>query len=132
MGFGGAALLATPLADRLMHAFRVAPTYLGAQGEVPLVFRDGKRFATLADGTQVEAVVATMTDLLRMSFTSLPEGVYQVGTGSTGAGMANQPPSRALRVCGHRLRRHASQLPRWAYSGRRTLRCWRRRQWRFA
>lgn len=86
MGFGGGALVATPIADKLMKYFSVAPKFLGSQANVNLLAEDGRRFALMADGSRVECVLASAADLGRASFAHLPEGVYAIGTGSSGVG----------------------------------------------
>jgi MFS family permease len=94
--FGAGAALAPPLIDAFTSLFFVAPTYLGAACDVAL--------RTLEDGTQVlasdpstQVVVATAQDLAKLPVTTtgtgsqatplpaLQAGVYQVGTGDSGA-----------------------------------------------
>lgn len=83
MGFGGGAIIGAPLKDFLLKAFYEAPQYLGPTGAVPLVTREGRRFAEVG-GQLVEVVVAGAADIPAMIATEL-EGVYVVGTGGTGA-----------------------------------------------
>jgi len=47
MGFGGGAIVATPVQELLMRRFSRAPTYLGAIDTVPLSTIEGKRFADI-------------------------------------------------------------------------------------
>ena len=82
MGFGGGAIIGTPLIGWLLSVFSQAPTYLGTAAAVDLVTEGGRRFAEVG-GARVEAVVATAQDI--EAFPGLEEGVYQVGTGNTGA-----------------------------------------------
>lgn len=82
MGFGGGAIVGTPLISWLLSKFAVLPTYLGAEGAVALVTEGGRRFAEV-NGTRVEAVVATAGDVA--AFPGAEAGVYAAGTGDTGA-----------------------------------------------
>lgn len=59
------------------------PNYLGAVGEVDLITEGGKRFATIA-GQLKEVIVANQADLAAIG-SHAKEGVYEVGTGNTGA-----------------------------------------------
>ena len=71
MGFGGGAIVAVPLKEFLLRTFREAPTYLGAADSVSLITEGGRRFVQTSAG-KLEAVAGA-------------DGVYAVGTGSTGA-----------------------------------------------
>jgi hypothetical protein len=88
MGFGGGALFAAPAKTNLMNHFQVAPEYLGAESAVNLVVEGGRRYVESASGALREVVVATASDLSKLTFEGLEPGVYAVGTGSTGAGAA--------------------------------------------
>lgn len=83
MGFGGGAMIATPLKTWLLSTFTRAPEYLGASDAVKLVTQNGRQFAETASGL-VEVVVASAKQAA-----ALPgggdAGVYVVGTGDTGA-----------------------------------------------
>ncbi len=83
MGFGGGAMIGAPLKEALLKFYYEAPTYLGKVGDVVLSTEGGKRFAEV-NGSLREVVVATASDVSRMIVPG-PEGVYVVGTGSTGA-----------------------------------------------
>ena len=83
MGFGGGAIIGAPLKELLLRTFYEAPRYLGAPGEVALITEQGRRFAQ-AGGQLVEVVRAGAFDAPAMIVPE-PEGVYVVGTGSTGA-----------------------------------------------
>lgn len=83
MGFGGGAMIATPIKEWLLGLYYQAPTYLGAEGAVALVTEGGKRMAEV-NGQMVEVVVATAKQLASAPV-PLQEGVYVVGTGNTGA-----------------------------------------------
>lgn len=83
MGFGGGAMIATPLKGYLLKTFAVAPTYLGASGAVDLVTRGGRQFAETANGV-VEVVVASAVQAAALPGGGAA-GVYVVGTGDTGA-----------------------------------------------
>jgi len=87
MGFGGGGLFAAPIVYSLLGFFKKAPEYLGTVDSVNLITQGGKRFIEIA-GELKEVVVATSSDLAGGPFQHLSEGVYIVGTGSTGAGSA--------------------------------------------
>lgn len=78
VGFGGGALVAAPLFQRLLDRFRTPPTYLGPADGASLLLQDGR---LTSNGTEV--VVATASDL--SSWPGLKEGLYAVSTGTTGA-----------------------------------------------
>lgn len=82
MGFGGGAMIAAPLKEWLLGLYYVAPQYLGTVDEVALVTEGGRRLAEVA-GTLREVVVVSAGDVAAMIQPG-PEGVYVVGTGSTG------------------------------------------------
>jgi MFS family permease len=82
MGFGGGAMIGAPLKGYLIRTFYRAPEYLGTVDNVDLVTEAGKRFADVA-GSLVEVVVVGANDVANMIVPG-PEGVYVVGTGSTG------------------------------------------------
>lgn len=82
MGFGGGAMIAAPAKEWLIRTFYQEPTYLGAVDAVNLVTEGGRRFAEIGDGLQ-EVVVVGANEVARMIVPG-PEGVYLVGTGSTG------------------------------------------------
>ena len=81
MGFGGGAIIATPLIGWLLNHYAIAPTYLGAQDTVAIIVDAGRQFVETASG-KVEVVVATAAQAAGIGG---EEGVYVVGTGSTGA-----------------------------------------------
>ena len=89
-GFGSGALLFTPAMQYLMKHFAKMPEYLGPAGSVATKAVDGKLYAQVAvdaageGGQWVEAVQAGAAELAKLSC-KLPEGLYAVGTGSTGA-----------------------------------------------
>lgn len=83
MGFGGGAIIGAPLKGYLLSLFYEAPTYLGKAADLSLITENGRRFVEMA-GDKVEVVVATAKDMATMPVPG-PEGVYIVGTGSTGA-----------------------------------------------
>ena len=82
MGFGGGAIIGTPLKRWLMQHFYEAPTYLGTVDQVQLVTEAGRRFVEQA-GQKLEVVVVGAKDVASMLVPG-PEGVYVVGTGSIG------------------------------------------------
>lgn len=82
MGFGGGAIIAAPLKRYLMQLFYEAPDYLGPVGQVNLITEAGRRFVEQA-GQRLEVVVVGANDVAGMLVRGA-EGVYVVGTGSTG------------------------------------------------
>lgn len=85
-GFGSGALLFTPLAQKLTKHFAKMPDYLGP-AENFVVNSSGGRMFVDVDGRAVEVVQAVTGDLAKLAYT-LPEGLYAVGSGSTGAAQA--------------------------------------------
>ncbi|MFH1804185.1 MAG: OFA family MFS transporter [Pseudomonadota bacterium] len=83
MGFGGGAMIATPIKEWLLGVFFKAPEYLGAEGAVSLVTEGGRRMAEF-NGQMVEVVVAGASQVASMPI-PLEAGVYVAGTGNTGA-----------------------------------------------
>lgn len=86
MGFGGGAMIGAPLKEFLISTFYRAPDYLGAVGDVELTTQAGQRFAEVA-GRLTEVVVVGANDVAAMLVPG-PEGVYVVGTGTTGVAPA--------------------------------------------
>jgi MFS family permease len=82
-GFGSGALVYTPIAQYLMKHFAKMPEYLGPANEFVTQVVDGKLFADV-NGALVEVVRAGTAELAKIPY-SLPEGLYVVGTGATGA-----------------------------------------------
>lgn len=82
MGFGGGAMVGTPLKESLLKTFFVAPTSLGTTEQVPLETRHGRRFAAV-DGRPQEVVVLSAAEARQLPVKCEP-GVYLVGTGRTG------------------------------------------------
>lgn len=83
MGFGGGAMIATPIKETLLGIFYKAPTFLGAESVVQLVTEGGKRMAEV-NGQLVEVIVAGAKQVAAAPV-PLSEGVYIAGTGNTGA-----------------------------------------------
>ena len=86
MGFGGGAMIGAPLKEYFIHLYYKAPEFLGSVDAVDLITEGGKRFADIA-GQMKEVVVVGANDVSNM-ITPGPEGVYLVGTGSTGVAQA--------------------------------------------
>ena len=82
MGFGGGAIIGTPLKRWFMQYFYEAPQYLGTVEQVNLVTDAGRRFVEQA-GERIEVVVVGPNDVASMLVRGA-EGVYAVGTGSAG------------------------------------------------
>lgn len=84
-GFGSGALLFAPLMQQLMKYFAKMPEYLGSAGDIATTVVDGKLFALLGDQqAPTEVVLAGASDLAKLPY-QLAEGLYVVGSGSTGA-----------------------------------------------
>jgi len=82
MGFGGGAMIGAPLKRFFIQRFYEAPEYLGTIDQVALITESGRRFVERA-GEQLEVVVVGANEVTGMLVPG-PEGVYVVGTGSTG------------------------------------------------
>eukprot|EP01035_Chromulina_nebulosa_P027044 gene27044-35499_t len=86
-GFGSGALIFTPAVQYLMKKFAKLPTYLGPIDSYTTTAIDGKLFANVS-GQLIEVVSAGQSELAKLSYTGLSEGLYVVGSGSTGAAEA--------------------------------------------
>ena len=82
MGFGGGAILGAPLKAYLIDVYFQAPDFLGPIATTELVTEAGRRFAMV--GGRMREVVAVSGQELAELPTGLAEGVYLVGTGSSG------------------------------------------------
>jgi MFS family permease len=84
MGFGGGAMIAAPLEEWLLRLWYRAPEHLGAVSDVVLRTSEdgGRRLAEVA-GQWREVVVVGPSEVASLTLPG-PEGVYLVGTGSTG------------------------------------------------
>jgi len=82
MGFGGGAIIGSPLKQFLIESFYRPPVYLGTVDEVKPVTEGGRRYAVL-DGQKREVVVVVPGEVNRMIVPGNP-GVYVVGTGDAG------------------------------------------------
>jgi hypothetical protein len=80
MGFGGGALVTTPIQSMLISKFSKAPIYAGNDSS-QIVMIEGKRFIEYS-GELREVVYATANDLA-LNFPELVEGFYLTSTGST-------------------------------------------------
>ncbi|MBK1622123.1 OFA family MFS transporter [Afifella marina] len=85
MGFGGGAMIATPIKEFLLRTFYEVPTYLGPESAVSLVTEGGRRMAEV-NGQMVEVVVAGAKQVAAAPVAIEP-GIYVAGTGNTGAAM---------------------------------------------
>jgi len=83
MGFGGGAMLATPLKEYFLTKFHRAPDYLGPVADMELVTEAGRRFVEVG-GEMKEVVVVGAGEVANMIVPG-DAGVYLVGTGSAGA-----------------------------------------------
>ena len=86
MGFGGGAMIGTPMKEYFIRLFYRAPEYLGTQTQVELVTEAGRRFAEVG-GVLREVVIVGATEARDMTLPG-PEGVYVVGSGATGVAEA--------------------------------------------
>jgi MFS family permease len=82
MGFGGGAIIGSPLKQFLIESFYQPPICLGSVEDVKPVTEQGRRYAAV-DGQKREVVVVAPTEVGRMIVKGEP-GVYLVGTGDTG------------------------------------------------
>lgn len=82
MGFGGGAMIAAPIKEWLIATFYRAPDFLGSVDAVKLVTEGGRRLAEVG-GQMREVVVVGPGDVTSMIVEGA-QGVYVVGTGSTG------------------------------------------------
>jgi MFS family permease len=82
MGFGGGAIIGSPLKQYLIESFYRPPVYLGTIEAVRPITEDGRRYATF-DGQKREVVVVAPGEVNRMIVPGEP-GVYVVGTGDAG------------------------------------------------
>ncbi|MCH2356561.1 MAG: MFS transporter, partial [Pseudomonadales bacterium] len=82
MGFGGGAMIGTPMKEYFIRLCYRAPDFLGAIGDVELVSQAGRRFTEVA-GVLQEVVVAGAAEVRDMTIPG-PEGVYLVNSGSSG------------------------------------------------
>lgn len=84
MGFGGGAIVGTPLNEALLKHFSKPATFLGTETEVRFQVENGRSFLRSATGETTQVVVLdTRAAALKPG---LKAGVYAVGTGSTGVG----------------------------------------------
>jgi len=82
MGFGGGAIIGTPLKESLIRTFYQPPAFVGAAEDVSLTTDGGRRFANV-DGMRREVVVVGSNEVKSMLVPGR-EGIYIVGTGRTG------------------------------------------------
>ncbi len=82
MGFGGGAMIGTPMKEFFIRMFYRAPEYLGTAADVNLVTEAGRRFAEIG-GVLREVVVIGAAEVRDMTIPG-PEGVYVVNTGASG------------------------------------------------
>lgn len=86
MGFGGGAMIGTPMKEYFIRLFYRAPQFLGSQEQVQLITEGGRRFAEVG-GAMREVVVAGAAEVRNMTVPG-PEGVYVVDTGAAGVAEA--------------------------------------------
>eukprot|EP00939_MAST-03C_sp_MAST-3C-sp1_P003953 g3953.t1 len=87
-GFGGGTIVVAPLIKSLLETFREAPTFLGDRGVVECYVEAGQRFVDV-EGVATPVTIATNADIVASGWAdavpALSEGVYVLGTGSTGS-----------------------------------------------
>jgi MFS family permease len=83
-GFGSGALLFTPAIQHLSKKFAKLPEYLGPAENFTTKLIDGRLFADLGSDKLVEVIQVGTAELAKIPYT-LSEGLYVVGSGSTGA-----------------------------------------------
>ena len=86
-GFGSVALLFTPAMQYLMQKFSVLPEYVGPAKDFTVNMVNDHLFVDL-NGKAVQVVEALTPDIANLPYESLREGLYVVGSGSTGAAEA--------------------------------------------
>jgi len=82
MGFGGGAMIGTPLKEFFIRFFYQAPDYLGTVDQLSLVTEAGRRFVEIG-GILQEVVVIGAAEVRNLTLPG-PEGVYLVNSGATG------------------------------------------------
>ena len=82
MGFGGGAMIGTPLKEFFIRLFYQAPEYLGTVDQVSLVTEAGRRFVEIS-GALKEVVIIGAAEVRNLTMPG-PEGVYLVNTGAAG------------------------------------------------
>ena len=82
MGFGGGAMIGTPLKEFFIRLFYRAPEYLGTVDQVSLVTEAGRRFVEISGALQ-EVVIIGAAEVRNLTMPG-PEGVYLVNTGAAG------------------------------------------------
>lgn len=85
-GFGSGALVFAPIVSRLMKNFAKLPEYLGPVSDFATSSIDGRLYVNI-DGKLIEVVEAGVKELAKLPY-QLSEGLYIVGSGSTGAAEA--------------------------------------------
>ena len=86
MGFGGGAMIGTPMKEYFIRMFYRAPEYLGSVADVELLTQAGRRFAEIGGALQ-EVVIIGATEVRDMTIPG-PEGVYVVNSGAAGVAEA--------------------------------------------
>ena len=82
MGFGGGAMIGTPLKEFFIRLFYQAPEYLGTVDQVSLVTEAGRRFVEISGALQ-EVVIIGAAEVRNLTMPGA-EGVYLVNTGAAG------------------------------------------------
>lgn len=82
MGFGGGAMIGTPMKEFFIRFFYRAPEYLGTADQLNLVTEAGRRFIEIGGALQ-EVVVIGAAEVRNLTIPG-PEGVYLVNSGASG------------------------------------------------
>ena len=85
-GFGCGSLVFTPVFQSLVKMYAKVPEYLGPAADFATSIVDGRMLANV-NGTVIEVVSANASDIAKLTVKTA-EGLYIVGTGSTGAAEA--------------------------------------------
>ncbi|MBM3965881.1 MAG: MFS transporter [Planctomycetes bacterium] len=98
MGFGGGAILATPIQELLMRRFSRAPTYLGSLDEVPLSTIDGRRYAEMASTIRNSAQSNQQKTAGGMAFKGMNSEADTRLAGTTRVEVVTLTPSEATQL----------------------------------
>eukprot|EP00050_Salpingoeca_kvevrii_P006622 m.290554 g.290554 ORF g.290554 m.290554 type:complete len:686 (+) comp12317_c0_seq1:1432-3489(+) len=87
-GFGSGALFFAPTVEYIMRKVSTLPRFLGSVEDVQPETEHGRWFANIENGV-TEVVVSTPNDPCKNAFAfEVPDGVYEIATGTTGASTA--------------------------------------------
>eukprot|EP00056_Hartaetosiga_gracilis_P008940 m.128271 g.128271 ORF g.128271 m.128271 type:complete len:723 (-) comp13023_c0_seq1:3216-5384(-) len=87
MGFGGGAVISSTAMSWFIKKFQEPPQFLGSVDKVDVITDETGMKLVEIGGAMKEVVIATEATLKTLTFEGLSEGVYLVGTGTTGTTM---------------------------------------------